>query len=143
MTKRILPDRPLTQAEKSERSHAAHPELRAERGKRYRDTHPDRVKADLAQWWAANPGKRTEYRLKSYGITPQGYEAILAIQDNACAICKKPSEVIDFEVDHDHATGRVRGLLCRRCNNCLGWFEKNGLSALEYLEDPNGSSAQG
>ncbi len=81
--------------------------------------------------------------LKTYGITPEGYELILTSQSGCCAICKKP-ETVEHEgkiknlaVDHDHKTGRVRGLLCDGCNTGLGRF-KDSIEALreaiKYLE---------
>ena len=53
-----------------------------------------------------------------YGLTRADYETVLEAQDGACAICrgKRPYRLC---VDHDHSTGEVRGLLCRRCNKVL------------------------
>lgn len=45
------------------------------------------------------------------------------IQENRCAICGEPPGRYSLNVDHDHATGRVRGLLCARCNQALERFE--------------------
>jgi Recombination endonuclease VII len=79
---------------------------------------------------------------KKYGISLEIYEQILAEQDGKCAICREPPSMIRFgrvvplEVDHDHDTGAVRGLLCYRCNTCLervesvaGWIK----SSVAYL----------
>lgn len=63
--------------------------------------------------------KAKDYRLKKrYGITLAVYNGILAIQDWKCAICLKPhnKERYGLQVDHNHRTGRVRGLLCSYCN---------------------------
>jgi hypothetical protein len=58
---------------------------------------------------------------RTYGITIADYDRILSRQHGLCAICgeQRPEERT-LHVDHDHATGTVRGLLCFRCNNALG-----------------------
>jgi len=56
---------------------------------------------------------------RDYGITEAQYEAILAQQNGVCAICFRPPKKLRLGVDHDHKTGRVRGLLCFRCNHRL------------------------
>jgi hypothetical protein len=63
-------------------------------------------------------------RLKLYGITPQDFRRMLAKQGGVCAICKGPEPTgMALAVDHDHVTGRVRGLLCSNCNKGLGCFK--------------------
>lgn len=65
-----------------------------------------------------------KYELKKYGLTPESYLNILNKQNNGCAICKskdsKRNKVDGFIVDHNHRTGKVRGLLCDKCNKLLG-----------------------
>lgn len=67
---------------------------------------------------------------KFYGITYEQYEELLAQQNFGCAICgssvsnnKRTSGKLF--VDHCHTTGKVRGLLCSRCNHALGQFDDN------------------
>jgi hypothetical protein len=78
------------------------------------------------------------YRAR-YGLTVDEYEALVAKQHGLCALCHKPSNGKRWagvlHVDHDHATGKVRGLLCQRCNTALGYFEDEHLvdRALIYL----------
>lgn len=63
--------------------------------------------------------KRLIARCKKYGITPQQYRVMGAIQGWACALCRKvpaPGKR-PLEIDHDHKIGRVRGLLCWFCNH--------------------------
>ncbi len=55
-----------------------------------------------------------------YGLSPDAYEALYQEQGKACAICGMPSPKNPLHVDHDHATGQVRGLLCSRCNTLIG-----------------------
>lgn len=68
--------------------------------------------------------------LKSYGLTPEQYDAMLEKQGGVCAICRKaPPAQRRLAVDHDHVTGVVRGLLCTSCNLGLGKF----MESLELL----------
>lgn len=74
-----------------------------------------------------------------YGLTRADYAALLASQDGRCAICSNP--LADEErvphVDHDHSSGRVRGLLCFLCNTALGKFRDDPdllRAAIAYLE---------
>lgn len=58
---------------------------------------------------------------KKYGITGEQYLALYAFQGGKCAICKRATGTTRrLSVDHDHKTGKIRGLLCRPCNNMLG-----------------------
>lgn len=59
---------------------------------------------------------------KLYGLTPADYRRMLTAQGNRCAICgcDPTNQSQRFSIDHDHVTGRVRGLLCNRCNRALG-----------------------
>lgn len=63
-----------------------------------------------------------QLRLK-FGITPDQYRALLQNQQGVCAICGAVPNGKRLAVDHDHATGAVRALLCQRCNLCLGQVE--------------------
>ncbi len=67
-------------------------------------------------------------------VTPEQYGAMLAEQSGTCAICNEPPKKNRLAVDHNHLTGRVRGLLCIRCNITLGNLEKRKDSYLNYLE---------
>ena len=76
-----------------------------------------------------------------YGITHEQYLAIHTQQGGVCAICRKPEKrvlygnVAHLVVDHDHKTGRLRALLCHRCNTALGHIEDSDFlsKALQYL----------
>lgn len=81
-------------------------------------------------------------REKRLGITQEEYELLLDMQDHRCGICKEPERVEHkhgkraMAVDHDHTTGRIRGLLCSHCNRALGLFRDSAdvlRSAEEYL----------
>lgn len=57
-----------------------------------------------------------------YGITLKEARILLKEQDNQCALCDEPLELPSksAHIDHDHRTGRIRGVLCRQCNTALG-----------------------
>lgn len=70
-----------------------------------------------------------------YGLTVEQYEEMFSKQDGVCAICKQPWKTRRLAVDHCHKTGKIRGLLCGRCNGQLGWLENEQwvTAAKEYL----------
>ena len=76
---------------------------------------------------------------RRYGIDYQQYQEMLLKQDSSCAICcatEAGRGHAHFSVDHNHSTGRVRGLLCHNCNTGLGMFKDNIVflkEAVEYL----------
>lgn len=86
----------------------------------------------LYQMRAANPDYHKNMFLKrNYGISIDRYNEMLANQGGCCAICAKAEaneirgKVVSLAVDHDHATGAVRALLCSSCNTALGLFNDN------------------
>jgi len=81
-------------------------EKRRESLKQYARNNPQMVKAAHIKW--------------AYGLTAEEHEALWTKQNNMCAICGILLTSDTAEVDHDHATGAVRGLLCRMCNQLLG-----------------------
>jgi hypothetical protein len=85
-----------------------------------------------------------ERRLEAtYGIPADEYARILKVQGGRCAICRSVPRTIRLAVDHDHKTGAVRGLLCKRCNNDLlgGGHDSVELlwTAIKYLLNPPAS----
>lgn len=74
---------------------------------------------------------RDAYLRRTYKLSAAQYDAMLNQQDGACAICKKKSTTRRLAVDHDHATGAVRGLLCSRCNTAVGLLEDDITRAIE------------
>ena len=80
--------------------------------------------------------KRQEYKYRYlYGLTKEEVIEMRAEQNSTCPICMRPTK--RFCVDHDHETGKVRGLLCYRCNTGLGLFYDNldvVKRAVGYLE---------
>jgi hypothetical protein len=87
--------------------------------------------AQVRGWYSQNSDQsnsnRRRLQLKqNYDLTPEEYDAMLAAQGGVCAICQKPErvkrqgKVMRMPVDHCHATGRVRALLCHSCNRAIG-----------------------
>jgi len=73
---------------------------------------------------------------RRYGISAAAYDALAAAQHEACAICGTPR--IDLKrglsVDHDHSTGKVRALLCQKCNAALGLLNEDLAVAHKLVE---------
>lgn len=98
--------------------------------KQRRQENPERV---------AEVERRSKFK-KNYGITLEDYYTMLENQGNACGICKVQTpgnRTKFFAVDHCHTTGKVRGLLCTKCNRGLGLFNDSTdklLNALNYLK---------
>lgn len=97
--------------------------------KEYRKTNPDNVRNTALK--------------KAFGITLEGFNSMLVTQNQVCAICGNPETIhnsrghlMNMHVDHDHATGKIRALLCSKCNNGLGCFRDNTdvmQKAIDYL----------
>jgi len=97
--------------------------------KAYRESHRD--------YYTNIATKRN--REKLYGFTDELYQAILVEQNYCCAICKRHrSEFnVNFCADHNHITGKPRGLLCHKCNSAIGLLQDsitNLAAAISYLE---------
>ena len=119
---------------------------RAEASRRWGERHPERKRAANASWYARNRARsRWASLLRSYGITASEYEVYLHRQGGVCAICHGPPRGnsrngLSLVVDHDHRTGRIRGLLCSVCNRTLGVFQEDSTilrRCIEYLEVAN------
>lgn len=109
---------------------------------------PEVRKAYYARYRAENPDKIAEHNRRAalkrkYGMTIEEYDLLVDQQGGRCAICPAtepgggPSRRGYWHVDHDHATGRIRGLLCMDCNVGLGRLGDSveGLErALAYLK---------
>ena len=89
---------------------------------------------------------RTAYWYKvRYNLSMDTYKDMLKTQNHVCAICKRPEtsknangEIKPLAVDHCHTTGKIRGLLCHKCNVLLGKAEDNTeilQNAILYLQD--------
>ena len=122
----------------SMKTHWKSSEYAREKARKWRVDNPDRVKA----YRKANRMKSYMQELRrKYGLSSDRFDNLMAVQGSACATCKMPFDWGDKQtkphVDHCHDSGRVRGILCNRCNSVLGLVQDNKelLSALAgYLE---------
>lgn len=116
--------------------------------KKYKQSIPGYRAMELKRWREADPERKrlykrqTNYRTK-YGLELKDVEQIFFSQNNKCAICKKTIVLggrSGAKVDHDHKTGKVRGILCSVCNTALGSFRDDTdilASAITYLNKHN------
>lgn len=79
-----------------------------------------------------------KYVQSTYGLLEGEYDRLYRLQSGVCAICKRATGATrKLSVDHDHATGAVRGLLCRPCNDMLGHARDSDMffyRAANYLQ---------
>lgn len=114
---------------------------RQEYMRQYRLENKDALNTKVRERKAADKTIQRASKLKErYGITLEEYDNMLKEQGGGCKICGSPDPKRKgskhLVVDHCHATGKVRGLLCYRCNVGLGNFEDGPalvLKAYEYL----------
>ena len=113
--------------------------LNRKRVNNWQKNNPDRY--NFLQWRSALKRK--------YNITVEDYEKLLAIQNEVCAICLNPETYVyndrqyRLAVDHCHTTGKVRGLLCKDCNQILGRFNEDTdrfQRAIKYIEAHKGEA---
>ena len=99
----------------------------------YVEYEPDKFKfrspcKDCENLKARSNPMRHKYRFSKYGLTKEDYVFMMEKQNNRCAICgEEPERPI---IDHCHQTGKIRGVLCNRCNSILG-FAEDRISVLE------------
>ena len=124
--------------------------LKTEAGKRWKEAYEERRKV-LVKKRYEQPVEKAKKKVRSrqnhlkrqYGITEIEYNNMFAIQSGCCAICKTHQSDLKtkLHVDHNHSTGKIRGLLCSMCNKGIGALKDSAeilLAAAKYLEDKNG-----
>ncbi len=117
-----------------------------ERARQWREKNPEAARQSVARWAKKHPTKARNHRRKThlrmhYGISVEQYAEVVARQGGVCRICKMtPTGSREngkvLHVDHDHSTGKIRGLLCSHCNRGLGHFRDSSdllLKAAAYL----------
>ena len=107
------------------------------KSKQWGQLNKERFREYHKQYNIENKIKQQEYhrvrRLNSYGLTLEDFNILVTKQNGVCLICDHESKLV---VDHDHESGAVRGLLCRRCNSGIGMFDDSVeriKKALQYL----------
>lgn len=144
---------------KRRRYYSEHREEMIERSRTYRKNHPEVVKKTLKRRYENHkeelkersrlyrknhPNYSKGYNLKYFfGITLDDFNTMLQKQDHRCKICGvglivKGPRVIQPSVDHDHLSGKVRGLLCANCNHLLGQAKDSTeilQNAINYLKE--------
>lgn len=111
-----------------------HREEKREYNRAWAAANPETARRSSLNWYYRNQG----YRLKKvYGISVDDWNAFFIKQEGACAICREVSTARRLSVDHDHSTGKVRGLLCSACNTAIGLLKESEdilKSATDYLK---------
>lgn len=113
-------------------------ELRSSNPEHYRNKAKETRNKNLEHYRRKNRENGWKYA----GIIDMTYERYLEMlekQNRCCAICNDPQETLtrNLSVDHNHITGKVRGLLCDKCNFAIGYFKESKLlleKAINYLE---------
>jgi hypothetical protein len=98
---------------------------------------PEKARERSLKWQKNNPEKVRAKRIRdSWGMSLQEYDALIDQAGTTCPICKKSFGENPPCLDHDHSTGKIRGIICRVCNSGIGFFHENInvlLNAVEYL----------
>lgn len=119
----------------------------------WREKNRDKCRAYARDWMRRNPIHSHKHKLANrYGITLQEYDSMLEAQNGVCAICGKDETRTDhrtgkpqkLSVDHNHSSGKNRGLLCDACNKVIGQFAEDSRrfrKAAEYLDKYEAANA--
>ena len=81
--------------------------------------------------------RRSRHLQKTYGLSAEDWDTMFVNQNGCCAICDTPQTKRKLHTDHEHSTGKVRGLLCTNCNHAIGALKDSPdllRSAIAYLE---------
>jgi hypothetical protein len=120
--------------------YAKDPGAEIRRVQRWRDANYDRYMATQRAYKRANKARlqkqhRDRHLRKNYGIVSEEFDLLVLAQLNLCAICLRYFGK-QLHVDHDHTTGRIRGLLCGKCNKAIGLLDdrpQRADAAAKYL----------
>jgi hypothetical protein len=81
------------------------------------------------------PLKHYKYLIKrQYGLNEDQFYDLIDFQGNKCGICKIPLDKVQINIDHDHETGQIRGILCDKCNRSLGLLLDSPIIILKAIE---------
>lgn len=109
-----------------------------EQNRQYYKDNKERILKNQKQRRGVNPEHQRLSNLKcKYGLSHEDWVKMWVGQDGDCAICGEPfAQHSDAYVDHNHNTGKTRGLLCRKCNTGIGYLNDDPrltVKATEYL----------
>jgi len=109
---------------------------------KYCKNHPERVRKILRKYYKTHleqskkRGRKSHFK-RNYNLTFKQFKKMLKKQDYKCVLCKiKHTKKQRLQVDHNHKTGKIRGLLCASCNKMLGFgydIVKTFKNAVKYL----------
>ena len=128
---------------RNKKAYEKHKDSVLERHKQYYREHQDKAREYGKRYYEEHPEVSRRASLKwAHGITPEEYDELLAKQEGKCAICGRGQDDLPrrLAVDHNHTTGKVRGLLCDNCNTAVGLLHENLLwtqKMLDYLTGGN------
>lgn len=104
----------------------------------------NRTKIRTASYKHYRKSGKNKYLIDTYGITQEQYNGMVVLQNGLCAICNKcetqvnrSGELYELSVDHNHNTGKIRELLCKKCNLNIGLLKDdiNYISVIiKYLD---------
>lgn len=129
-------ERRAANAARMRAARSENPEKYRKLSQAFNERHRERLKQERNAKYAAN---KAEIRAKRHGTERWVVDALRDLQKGLCAVCDKPLAAWPSDathVDHDHATGKVRGLLCRSCNMKEGWVRRYGAKLSAYLSEP-------
>lgn len=135
----------MTKSDYNKRYYWSHREKILAQEKKHRKDHQEKKLAQDRNYRIGHRKERSEYQRKYdkehreerleygrknhlktvHGLTVSDYNRLFVEQNGKCAVCGKHQSILSqrLDVDHDHKTGKIRGLLCRGCNRMLGRYE--------------------
>jgi hypothetical protein len=162
-SKRCKPCLPAYQRAQNKRYAESHADEIRERHREKRRRRPEHYREIARQQRLSNPERQKEYqrrynekhrtmlslrrRSKQFGMTIDMIHVMMESQGNQCAICLDPLTIEgQYDIDHCHTTGTIRGILCMRCNRGIGMLRDNYTlceAAAAYLRSADMSLASG
>uniref|UniRef100_A0A6H1ZAQ2 Putative recombination endonuclease VII n=1 Tax=viral metagenome TaxID=1070528 RepID=A0A6H1ZAQ2_9ZZZZ len=124
---------------------AKHPDKKSTYNRKYHVKNRDKTNAYSRKYRIEYPEKVSAIQrkcklLREYGITMEDYDKMFMTQHGKCAICGSLPNSKRLSIDHDHNTGKVRGLLCVKCNSMLSYAQDDVAilaKAQDYLNGGN------
>lgn len=136
--RRQSPEHIRKRAEATARTLAAQTRICEECGEPYNPTRAAQRYCSGQCWNRIRARQRKAHELRHRKIEPREYAELLTRYGKVCRICGRTNGKHRLAVDIDHATGRIRGLLCHRCNTAIGLFRDDPellAAAIRYLTE--------